>query len=118
MNAEPITIRHGYVRWGICALLFFVVALNYIDRSVLGLIAPTMQKDLAISDQEYATVINFFLIAYGVAYLMSGRIVDKLGVRLSMARAIATRSGCAARNSAENQRSIVASAGWRWTRRR
>jgi ACS family hexuronate transporter-like MFS transporter len=74
-----------HLRWVIAFALFLAAVLNYIDRSVLGLVAPTMQKDLGISDQEYATVINFFLIAYGVAYLMSGRIVDKLGVRLSMA---------------------------------
>jgi ACS family hexuronate transporter-like MFS transporter len=74
-----------HLRWVIAFALFLAAVLNYIDRSVLGLVAPTMQKDLGISDQQYATVINFFLIAYGVAYLMSGRIVDKLGVRLSMA---------------------------------
>jgi ACS family hexuronate transporter-like MFS transporter len=59
--------------------------LNYIDRSVLGLLAPTIQKDLDISDAQYADVINFFLIAYTIAYLLSGRIVDKLGVRVSLA---------------------------------
>ena len=59
--------------------------LNYIDRSVLGLLAPTIQKDLDISDAQYADVINFFLIAYTITYLLSGRIVDKLGVRVSLA---------------------------------
>jgi ACS family hexuronate transporter-like MFS transporter len=79
----PMRIPH--LRWLIAFALFLAAVLNYIDRSVLGLVAPAMQKDLGISDQQYATVINFFLIAYGVAYLGSGRIVDKLGVKLSMA---------------------------------
>ena len=78
-----------HLRWLIAFALFLAAVLNYIDRSVLGLLAPTIQKDLAITDQQYATVINFFLIAYAVAYLLSGRIVDKLGVRLSMALFIA-----------------------------
>jgi ACS family hexuronate transporter-like MFS transporter len=74
-----------HLRWLIAFALFLAAVLNYIDRSVLGLLAPTIQRDLSISDQQYAMVINFFLIAYAFAYLMSGRIVDKFGVRLSMA---------------------------------
>jgi len=82
---DPARFRIPHLRWLIAFALFLAAVLNYIDRSVLGLLAPTIQKDLQISDQEYATVINFFLIAYAAAYLLSGRIVDKLGVRLSMA---------------------------------
>ena len=74
-----------HLRWFIAFALFLAAVLNYVDRNVLGLLAPTIQKDLAMSDSQYATVINFFLVAYTVAYLLSGRIVDKLGVRLSMA---------------------------------
>lgn len=73
------------LRYFIVFALFLAAVLNYIDRSVLGLLAPTIQKDLGISDQQYASVINCFLVGYTIAYLLSGRIVDKLGVRLSMA---------------------------------
>jgi len=73
------------LRWIIAVALFAAAVLNYIDRNVVGLLAPTIQKDLHISDAQYATVINFFFVAYAIAYLVSGRIVDKLGVRLSLA---------------------------------
>lgn len=63
--------------------------LNYVDRNVLGLLATTIQKDLNISNQEYASIINFFLIAYTIANLLSGRVVDKLGVRWSLALFVA-----------------------------
>lgn len=72
------------LRWWIAVALFLAAVLNYIDRSVLGMLAPTIQKDLAIDDQAYADVVNWFLVAYTIAYLCSGRIVDKLGVRLSL----------------------------------
>ena len=74
-----------YLRWLIVVALLLAAVLNYIDRSVLGLLAKTIQDDLHINDQQYATVINCFLVAYTLAYLLSGRIVDKLGVRLSLA---------------------------------
>lgn len=63
--------------------------LNYVDRNVLGLLATTIQKDLHISNQEYAGIINYFLIAYTMANLLSGRVVDKLGVRWSLALFVA-----------------------------
>ena len=79
------TFKIPHLRWLVAFALGLAAVLNYIDRSVLGLLAPTIQKDLSISDDQYATVINFFLVAYTFAYLVSGRVVDKLGVRLSLA---------------------------------
>ena len=73
------------LRWWIVALLFGAAVLNYMDRNVLGLLAVSIQKDLHISNQEYARIINCFLVAYTLANLLSGRVVDKLGVRLSLA---------------------------------
>jgi len=89
IGTEILVFKIPHLRWLIAFLLCVAAVLNYIDRSVLGLLAPTIQKDLNISDQQYATVISFFLAAYTLSYLASGRIVDKLGVRLSFALFIA-----------------------------
>jgi len=78
-----------YLRWLVAFALFSAAVLNYIDRNVLGLLAVSIQKDLHISNQQYASIINFFLIAYTIANLLSGRVVDKLGVRLSLALFVA-----------------------------
>lgn len=84
MPPEPVTFKIPGLRWWIAVALFAAAILNYIDRNVLGLLAKTIQQDLQVTDQQYATVVNWFLVAYTVAYLVSGRVVDKLGVRLSM----------------------------------
>lgn len=72
------------MRWWIIVLLFIAAVLNYIDRQTLSALAPTIQVDLGMDDQQYANVINIFLIAYTIAYLISGRIADKIGTRLSL----------------------------------
>ena len=77
------------MRWLVAFALFSAALLNYIDRNVLGLLAVSIQKDLHISNQQYAGIINFFLISYTIANLLSGRVVDKLGVRLSLALFVA-----------------------------
>ncbi len=72
------------MRWWIIVLLFIAAVLNYIDRQALSALAPTIQADLNMDDQAYANVINIFLIAYTIAYLISGRIADKIGTRASL----------------------------------
>lgn len=69
------------LRWWIVALLFTAAVLNYIDRQTLSALAPTIQKDLGMTDSDYANIVNIFLIAYTIAYIISGRIVDKIGTR-------------------------------------
>ncbi len=72
------------LRWWIVVLLFFAAVLNYVDRQTLSALAPTIQKDLDMDEQDYANVVNIFLVAYTIAYLLSGRIADKMGTRKGM----------------------------------
>lgn len=72
------------MRWWIVGLLFIAAVLNYVDRQTLSALAPTIQKDLNMSNQDYANIVNIFLVAYTIAYLVSGRIVDKFGTRKGM----------------------------------
>ncbi len=74
-----------HLRWWIVGMLFFASILNYIDRQTLSILAPTIQKDLGLSETDYASVVNWFLVAYMSATLLSGFVVDRLGVRVSLA---------------------------------
>ena len=73
------------IRWLVIALVFLAAVLNYVDKNTLALLAPTIQKDLHLSDQHYANIQNAFQVAYTVALLASGVIVDRVGAKLSMA---------------------------------
>lgn len=66
-------------------LLFGAAVLNYVDRQVLSTLAPTIQRDLGMDDRDYANIVNLFLVAYTLAYLVAGRLTDRLGTRASMA---------------------------------
>lgn len=72
------------LRWWIIVLLFGAAVLNYVDRQTLSALAPTIQQDLGMDDRDYANVVNLFLLAYTVAYLVSGRIADRIGTRAGM----------------------------------
>ena len=73
-----------HLRWWIAAMLFGASVLNYMDRQALSLLALTIQADLRLDEADYARVVNAFLITYTIAYLFSGRISDRLGVRWAL----------------------------------
>src|SRR5437762_4226074 len=64
-------------RWTICALLFFATTINYIDRQVLGILAPTLQHDIGWSETQYGAIVSWFTLAYALGYLGSGRLMDR-----------------------------------------
>ncbi|MBC8010247.1 MAG: MFS transporter [Burkholderiales bacterium] len=77
--------RIPYLRWWIGGLLLIASILNYVDRQALSILAPTIQSELAISDVQYGNIVSWFLAAYTVAFLLSGRLVDLVGTRLGLA---------------------------------
>ena len=77
-----LTWKTGY-RWRILALIFFATTINYMDRTVLTVLAPTLQyKIFHWSDADYANVTIAFQAAYALGLVLSGLILDRLGTRL------------------------------------
>ncbi|MFL5538628.1 MAG: MFS transporter [Longimicrobiaceae bacterium] len=79
--------RFGY-RWTICALLFAATTINYIDRQVLGILAPTLQRELGWGEAQYGDIVSWFSFAYAFGFLGMGRLLDRIGVRRGFAAAI------------------------------
>ena len=92
--AAPPVIANpgGRYRWAICALLFFVITINYIDRQVLGVLKPVIEQDLGWSEVDYGNIVSAFQFSYGIGLLVVGRLLDKFGTRWGIAVAIAVWS--------------------------
>jgi ACS family hexuronate transporter-like MFS transporter len=78
----------GSVRWRICALLFFATTINYMDRQVLGVLAPLLQNKIGWNEIQYGYIVEAFQAAYALGLLVVGGIIDAIGVRLGYALAI------------------------------
>ena len=90
---SPSTPRRGFgYRWTIVALLFGATTVNYVDRQVLGILAPTLTDDLGWSESEYAAIVSWFSIAYGFGLLITGRLMDWIGVRRGFTFAVSAWS--------------------------
>ena len=79
-------IKH--LRWWICGLLFFATVVNYIDRQVLGTLAPELQTTIGWSESEYSNIVISFQLAYALMFLVWGGVLDKIGVKLGFAIAL------------------------------
>lgn len=81
--------KPGRRRWLICALIFFATTINYIDRQVIGILKPELERVFGWSEIDYSNIVFCFQLAYAVGYVAGGRLMDKLGVRGGYAIAVA-----------------------------
>lgn len=80
-NSSAPNERIGRVRWSVCAMLFAALTINYMDRSVISILKPTLQQSIGMTEQGYSYVVDAFFVAYSIGLLVVGRLVDKIGTR-------------------------------------
>src|SRR3954447_292778 len=89
MTTVSVRARIGRYRWVICALLFFATTINYIDRQVLGILAPDLQKEIGWSELDYSRIVIAFQVSYALMMLVWGGILDRIGTKLGLGLAVA-----------------------------
>ncbi len=83
---ERSSIPH--LRWYICGLLFFATTVNYIDRQVLGLLKPVLEKDLGWNEADFGWIVFAFQLSYALMMPFAGRAMDWLGTRVGYLLAV------------------------------
>ncbi len=79
----------GNYRWRIVVLLFFAATINYIDRQILGILAPELQQNFGWSEKDYGFIIMGFQIAYAIGLVSMGSLLDKIGTKTGYTIAMA-----------------------------
>ncbi|MFZ4747065.1 MAG: MFS transporter [Sphingomonas sp.] len=80
--------KSGRYRWKIIALLFVATTVNYIDRTMLGLLAPGLGKELGWNENDYGNIVTGFQAAYACGFLLMGWLIDRFGPKVGYAVAI------------------------------
>lgn len=76
--------RPGRRSWLLLALLFAIGLLNYLDRQTLSILKATLKSELTLTDIDYSWLVTAFMSSYIVFYVISGRLVDRFGTRISL----------------------------------
>ena len=78
MIERPLTSKYRYT---ILAMLLYATSVNYFDRSIIGVMAPTLQRLFHWTNRDYADIIISFQTAYAIGMLVMGNFIDRLGSR-------------------------------------
>jgi len=91
-----VTATLSRYRWTVCALLFFGVAINYVDRQTIALLKPTLASEFHWTEVDYGHIVFAFTLAYGLGAIGAGRLMDVLGTRRGYGLAVTLWSVAAA----------------------
>ena len=75
--------RRTRARFGVLALLAVGTMINYLDRTVLGIAAPNLTRDLGISAAVMGFVFSAFSWTYAAAQIPGGVFLDRFGAKLT-----------------------------------
>ena len=70
------------LRWWIVSLVALATVINYVDRSALAIMWPSIEGDVGLGKEDYAFIGIMFTIAYAISQSLSGKLYDKIGTRL------------------------------------
>lgn len=69
-------------RWIILGLIFLATCINYLDRQIIGLLKPLLEKEFSWSESDFAKIVMAFTAAYAIGLLISGAFIDRVGTKL------------------------------------
>lgn len=79
-----MTGARTHVRWvPILALIAVGTMINYLDRTVLGIAAPFLSKDLGLTASQMGLVFSAFSWSYALLQIPGGIFLDRFGTRLT-----------------------------------
>jgi ACS family hexuronate transporter-like MFS transporter len=83
-RVAPLASRFTTDQLFVVRLLFLVACLNYLDRQILAIVIPVMQHQIGITPTQYGSVVSAFLLGYGIMYVGSGLILDRMSGRIGL----------------------------------
>lgn len=76
------------LRWIAISVFLFASMLNYLDRSLMAALAPTLKADFHLDNAQYGWILSAFSLAYAVTAPLTGILIDGLGLTLGAVIAV------------------------------
>lgn len=73
------------LRWKMLALMLVGTIVIYVDRNVLGVLAPILKQELGFTTEQYSYVVSAFQIVYSFSQPVAGYLTDLIGPRIGYA---------------------------------
>lgn len=79
-------------KWWLLGLVILAGILNLVDRQVIAVLKPLIEQELHWTDADYGKLGSLFQLSAAAAYLFTGWIVDRLGVKWATPAGVAAWS--------------------------
>ncbi|MCK1974219.1 MFS transporter [Bacillus safensis] len=89
---QPAYVKPTKARFGILILLFFITAINYIDRASVSIVAPAIQSSLQLNPALLGLIFSAFSWTYTAMQIPGGFILDKFGSKVTYGISLVTWS--------------------------
>lgn len=67
--------------WLVVSMLFVLMAINYLDKVVLGLVAAPLMHELHLSAAQYGTLAGSFFLLFGITGVIGGFVANRVPCR-------------------------------------
>ena len=74
--------------WALVLAATFTMTISYIDRQALAVLAPTITRELRLSETQYGLLASAFSLAYLIGAPLAGRWIDRVGARRGLLAAV------------------------------
>ena len=76
------------IRWLLIWMIFLAAIISYVDRTNLSIAAPRISAEMGLNAAQMGLVLSAFFWTYAAMQLPAGWLVDRVGVRVSLALAV------------------------------
>ncbi|MBE4948981.1 MFS transporter [Chryseobacterium culicis] len=73
------------IRWWMLSLVFLATTINYLDRQVMGLLKPVLEREFSWDEKDYSYIVMAFTTTYAIGYMAMGRFIDRVGTKIGYA---------------------------------
>jgi ACS family hexuronate transporter-like MFS transporter len=80
------------LRWVAIGIFLFATMLNYLDRSLMAALAPTLKANFHLDNTQYGWIVSAFSLAYAGTAPLAGIFIDRIGLNLGAMIAVAAFS--------------------------
>ena len=75
-------------RWLALSIFAISTAINYLDRQTLATVAPLLQAEFHLSNEQYGLILSAFSVAYAASAVFAGMLIDSIGLDRAIGLAV------------------------------
>jgi ACS family hexuronate transporter-like MFS transporter len=85
-----VTHAQGYTRsrWLVLSIFALSTAINYLDRQTLATVAPLLQAEFRLSNEQYGLILSAFSVTYAASAVFAGMLIDRMGLDRAIGLAV------------------------------